>query len=291
MSVSSRLIERLFLLWGTAKPISTSKFYRKLRRNAIRRNGGRCVLPQFGVRVERNVYCGMPYLTFVPKEVETTKRVMYLHGSAYMNAPRAAQIAFASEIARKTHAKVCFPLYPKLPTSTILPCFALLNNYYVFLRKQGEVLLVGDSSGGTLALALAATREEARSVIAISPWISLNVCEEGRAVRTDVMLSVDTLDRVARLWAKGLPFDDVRLSPSQGTFKGKNLLLTCGEKEILRADVLRFCREQIERGATVTYLEGGGQQHCYPLLPTAEGRSARAEILRRLQATIYGDKV
>ena len=291
MSVSSRLIERLFVLWGTAKPLSAKELYRKMRRNAIRRIGGRWFLPHFGVKTERSVYCGMPYFTFFPKEVDTSKSVMYIHGSAYMNAPRAAQISFAAEIARKTHAKVYFPLYPKLPNASILPCFALLNNFFVFLQKQGDVMLLGDSSGGTLALALAATRKEARSAIAISPWISLSVCEEGRAVRTDVMLSVETLDRVARLWAGDLPFDDVRLSPSQGTFKGKTLLLTCGEKELLRADILRFCREQIERGATVTYLEGAEQQHCYPLLPTAEGRAAREEIVRRLQATIYGDNV
>ena len=292
MSVSSRLIDGCFRLFGVAKGCSSRKFYKRMRKNAIRRKGARRYCFLFcGVSVERHVYCGMPYVTFVPQSVETGKAVLYLHGSTYMNEPRAAQIRFVAEIARKTHAKVQFPIYPKLPNATILPCFALLNNFFVFLRKQGEVILVGDSSGGALALSLAATRSDVCDVVTISPWVSLSVCEEGRAVSTDVMLSIDTLDRVARLWARDLPFDDVRLSPIQGIFKGKRLFVTCGGMERFRPDVLRFCREQSERGATVRYLEGVGQQHCYPLLPTPEGREARYDIIRYLQKSLYGDRV
>ena len=292
MSVSSRLIDRLFLLCRVAREVSPRKFYRKMRKNAIRRKRNGCYRFWIcGVKTEQHVYCGMRYLTFVPKNVETVKTILYLHGSAYMNEPRAAQVRFAAEIARKTHAKVHFPIYPKLPDATAISCFALLNNYFVFLKKKGEVLLIGDSSGGALALSLAATRPEVGSVIAVSPWLSLAVGEEGRAVSTDVMLSTDMLDRIARLWARDLSFDDVRLSPIQGIFKGKSLFLLCGEMERFRPDILRFCKEQSERGATVRYLEGVGQQHCYPLMPTPEGSAARREIIRALQRSLYGDRI
>ena len=263
-----------------------------MRRNAIRRKKyPKCRYSACGVKTERNVYCGMRYLTFVPSNVETDKTVLYLHGSAYMNEPRAAQLRFAAEIARKTHARVQFPIYPKLPDATAISCFALLNNYFVFLRKKGEVLLLGDSSGGALALSLAATRSDIDAVIAISPWLSLSVGEEGRTVASDVMLSVDTLDRIAPLWARDLSFEDVRVSPIQGRFKGKTLFLICGEKELFRPDVLRFCGAQSGQGATVIYLEGAGQQHCYPLMPTPEGRDAREEIIHFLQKGIYGDRL
>lgn len=238
----------------------------------------------------RDVYCGMPYVTFVPREIDTEKSVLYVHGSTYMNEPRFVQVAFAKEIARKTHAKVFFPLYPKLPVSTVLPCFALLNNFFSFLYKKGKVLPIGDSSGGALALALAATRAEITEVIAISPWLSISLCEEGRSMRSDAMLSVETLDLVGELWAGGLPDEDVRLSPMQGEFKGKTILLTCGEKERFRPDIMHFCELQRERGASVRCLEGAGQQHCYPLMPTPEGRRARGEILRVLQKGLYGEK-
>lgn len=292
MSTASSIIEELFRLSGVSKEISAKKFYKKLRKNAIRYKKGERRCPNFfGVRVERSVYCGMPYFLFLPKEVESEKSVMYIHGSGYMNGYRRAQAKFAAEIAQNTHAKVYFPLYPKLPIATVLPCFALLNNFYAFLRKKGDVLLVGDSSGASLALALAAEREEIRSVIAISPWVSLSVGEDGRAVDTDVMLSLSALDRAARLWAYDLPYESPKLSPIFGDYAGKELLVFAGGYELFRSDIRRFCHEKSEQGAVVTYREGREQQHCYPLLPTPEGREARKEIFKRLQGCIYGGKV
>ena len=292
MSLSSRLIEGLLVLSGAAKGVSSECFYRKLRKAAIRADRGIGVPPFLcGVRTEKGIYCGMPYFVFIPKVMETKKAIMYIHGSAYMNAPRTSQFLFAAGLAKKTHARVYFPLYPKLPYSTVLPCFALLNNYYAFLGKQGEIIPVGDSSGAAMALSLALMRSEILDVIAISPWVSLSICEEGRAMSCDVMLSVTLLDHVAELWAKGIPCKDVRLSPAQGIFKGKRLYLTCGDKERFRPDIIAFCREQARQGASITYLEGRGQQHCYPLMPTPEGRTARADIVRYLQKLIYGDRV
>ena len=214
---------------------------------------------------------------------------MYIHGSGYMNGYRHIQTKFAADLARQTHAKVYFPLYPKLPVSTVLPCFALLHNFYVFLRKKGEVYLLGDSSGGSLALALAAEREEIASVIAISPWVSLNVGEEGRRVKSDVTLSLPTLDRVARLWAYDLPYENVKLSPINGDYHGKDILLFAGEKEIFCPDLRRFAERVGASGGRILYVEGEGQQHCYPLFPTPEGRGARERIRCDLQQKIYGE--
>ena len=291
MSVSSRLIECFLWLSGSAKDPTEKQFYRKMRKNAIRtKREEKKGPPVCGIMAQKSVYCGMPYYTLIPQEVETTKSILYLHGSAYMNGYRPAQLRFAVELAKQTHAKVYFPLYPKLPFSTFLSCFALLNNFFVFLRKKGEVFPMGDSSGGTLALALALTRSEVKEVIALSPWVSLSVGEEGRRVRSDFMISLGCLDRVASLWAEKISWQDPRLSPIQGTFSGKSLFITSGECERFRPDLLRFCKVQEERGATVTYIEGAKQQHCYPLLPTPEGREARQAITKRLQHALYGDR-
>ena len=290
MSTASRLIEKLFVLSGAAKDISAKKFYGKLRKNAIRYQRGDRILPRFfGVKTEKGIYCGMRYYLFTPKEVDSVKSVMYVHGSGYMNGHGRCHLRFAVDIARNTHAKVYFPIYPKLPNSTVLSTYALLNNFYAFLRKRSEVFLVGDSSGGALVLALAAEKEEIRDVIAISPWVSLKIGEEGRAVSTDVMLSLSVLDRAARLWAYDLDPENVKLSPINGDYAGKRLLIFSGEKEVFRPDIARFCREKEKGGASVTYVEGAGQQHCYPLMPTPEGRDARECVYRRLHGALYGE--
>ena len=288
--MASCIIEKVLRLSGASKEVSAKNFYKKLRKNAIRHKKGDKGVPLFlGVKAEREIYCGMHYFVFVPRSVETDKSIMYIHGSGYMNGYRRIQAKFAAELAVRTHAKVYFPLYPKLPVSTVLPCFALLHNFYVFLGKKGEVFLIGDSSGAALALALAAEREEIRSVIAISPWVSLSVGEEGRRVKSDVTLSLSALDRAARLWAYDLPYENVKLSPINGNYMGKELLIFAGEKEIFCPDIRLFAERKSAEGCRLTYWEGEGQQHCYPLFPTPEGREARAKILSVLQERIYGE--
>ena len=290
MSAASCVIERLLFLFGFNKEISEKKLYAKMRKNAIRSERKKsqfcCLL---GVRSESGVYCGMRYLVFIPREVDSAKSIMYLHGSLYMNSYRRLQARFAAELAKNTHCKVFFPLYPKLPFATVLSCFALLNNYCAFLRKKGEVIPIGDGSGAALALALCLEREDIRSVVAISPWLRLQVGEEGRNVTSDAVLSISLLDRIASLWGVGVSEKSTRTSPFFGDFSGKDLLLFAGERELLRPDIAAFCRSQSEGGAKITYYEGKGQQHSYPLLPASEGREARRTIFASVQRLLYGD--
>ena len=232
----------------------------------------------------------MRYYTFIPKHVDTYRSVIYLHGSSYMNPYRRVQASFAAYLAKKNHCKVYFPLYPKLPCAVAISCFALLNNFVAFVQKKGDVLLVGDSSGGALALSLASERKELKTVIALSPWVSLQVGEEGRAVTSDALLSLSTLDRVAQLWAGDLPLDNVKVSPIFGNYAGKDLLVFGGGRELLLPDIRSFCRKASEQGASISFYERSGQQHCYPLMPTPEGKSARKEILYRLQRSLYGEE-
>lgn len=289
MSAASGIIECFLRLSGASKPVSQKTFYKMMRRSAVKNKRSEKRAPRFlGVRVEKEVYCGMPYFVFVPREVDTAKCVMYLHGSGYVNAYRRAQVKFAARIAKNTHAKVYFPLYAKLPFSSAVPCFALLNNYYAFLKKKGEVCLVGDSSGAALALSLAAEHPSAKKIVAISPWLRLSIGEEGRKVKSDKMLSFSKLDYAAALWREGTSETDVRVSPIYGEYAGKNILLFAGEKEIFRPDAQAFFREKSKSGATVTYVEGQAQQHCFPLMATPEGAQAQKEVFNKIRAYLYG---
>lgn len=290
MSFASGIVELLLRLSGASKEISEKTFYKLMRKNAIKRERVERRAPRLlGVKAEREVYCGMTYFVFVPPEVDSAKCVMYLHGSGYVNNYRRAQVKFAAEIAKNTHAKVYFPLYAKLPFSTVLPCFALLNNYFAFLKKRGEVILAGDSSGAALALSLALEHRSVKLVVAISPWLQLPVRGDGRKIESDKMLSLSKLDFAAKLWRGGVAEKDVRVSPFYGEYAGKRILLFAGEKERFRPDVLRFFHEKSSRGASITYLEGCGQQHCYPLMQTPEGREARMRIFEKLRMDLYGE--
>ena len=291
MSVASKIVELILSLSGASREISEKRFYKEMRKSAVQSKKERDNLPVgLGVRVEKGVYCGMRYFVFVPPQVECAKSVLYIHGSGYVNPYCTAQIRFASGLAKNTHAKVFFPLYPKLPFVTAAECFALLFNYFAFLQKKGEVCLVGDSSGGALALALAAERKTATTVVAVSPWLRLSIGEEGRTARCDKFLSLSKLQYAATIWRGDLDEKDVRVSPFYADFKGKRILLFAGEYERFCPDAADFFREQSMKGAKIEYEEGREQQHCYPLFPTPEGKRARERIYREVCHFLYGRK-
>jgi len=289
MSISSKVIETVFRMRGAAQPISTEKFYRKLRKSAVAyRKGEKAKGCTHGVKRECGVYCGMRYLAFTPKQVDASSLVMYLHGSGYMNSHHAFQERFAASIAKNTHLRVFFPIYPKLPASTAVASIAVLNNFYSFLLKQGDVILAGDSSGAALCLSLAAERKEAHTVAAISPWLRLDLDERAEKMcATDVVLPFDTLRCTAKLWAKDLPFSAVKVSPMYGDFSGKNILLFAAEKELFCPYAREFYERKLAEGANVRYVEGKGQQHDYPLMPTPEGRAARSLLYQAIWEAVY----
>ena len=290
MSAKSKTIEFLFRIAGVSKPQKPRAFYKKLRKNAIAyKKGEKIPRKVSGVLVEKNVYCGMIYYTFVPKQVDCSAAVLYLHGSGYTNAHKRAHETFAAAIAKNVHARVFFPIYPKLPICTAVSCEAVLNNFYRFLQKQGKVCLVGDSSGASLCLILSEEKPEADKIVAISPWLDAELRDVGaEEQKKDVFLSADRLRYVAKLWAFDLPLDSPKISPAAGNFEGKEILLFCGENEIFLPSIRSFY-EVVgkKRNIRVEYYEGKDQPHDYPLLPTAEGEEARKIVFDALVRFLY----
>ena len=204
-----------------------------------------------------------------------------------MNTHRAVHEKMAALIAKKTHAKVFFPIYPKLPGSTVLPCVAVLNNFLSFILKQGKVILVGDSSGAALALAIATEREEVTTIVAISPWLDLRLDEKVASCAEDKVLCPERLRYLARLWAYDLPYENVKLSPIYGDYSGKRIFLFAGEKEIFAPYARAFFKMNADKGVDIHYSEGESMQHDYPLLPIPEGRSARKRICEIISEELY----
>ncbi len=290
MSAKSKWIERIFRLAGVSKPQKPRAFYKKLRKNAIEYKKGEKIPSRVsGVRVDKNVYCGMVYYTFVPQNVESGSSVLYLHGSGYMNAHKKAQERFAAEIAKNVHSKVFFPIYPKLPICTARACHAVLNNFYHFLQKQGRVCMVGDSSGASLCLIMSEGKAEANAIVAISPWLDAELTGIGFGEqKKDVFLSADRLRYIAKLWAYDLPLSSSEMSPLNGSFEGKEILLFCGENEIFLPSVRAFYERCKKNGKVrVEYYEGKDQPHDYPLLQTIEGREARKIVFDTLIRFVY----
>ena len=97
-----------------------------------------------------------PSYVITPRHREPTRTLVYLHGGGYMAPISAFQVRYAARLAREVGARVVLPDYPLAPEHTwrdsFEPLVALTARW---AEGPGGAVLVGDSSGGGYALALA----------------------------------------------------------------------------------------------------------------------------------------
>ncbi|MBR0263975.1 MAG: alpha/beta hydrolase, partial [Prevotella sp.] len=107
--------------------------------------------------------------------------VIYLHGGAYCFGILDSHIEFCDKLAQRMNAKVYMPLYPILLKSTCLDAFRFLQEVYAEALREGKpVVLMGDSSGGGLALAFAESLRDSgvpmpERLVLLSPWIDVTM--------------------------------------------------------------------------------------------------------------------
>jgi acetyl esterase/lipase len=151
--------------------------------------------------------------------------------------------------------------------------------------KPANILVVGESAGGGLGLALLlALRDEGlplpSAAVALSPWTDLELMGKSRAVKKG--MAPVGMDVVCCKYYVGdndpsLPW----ISPVYGDLRGlPPLLIFVGDAEGMLVDSTRFTEKARAAGVEVTLRVGEGMDHCYPLFDPLfpEATQAMAEI-------------
>lgn len=197
-----------------------------------------------------------------------TKVILYLHGGGYVFGSAMADGALASSLASRAHRIVVAPDYRLAPEN---PCPAALDDArkaYQNLLDRGvapeDIVIAGLSSGGGLALALAARlRDEGApmpdALVLLSPLLDATATRPSwvENARYD-WGDRETVIGWARLYASDLPLDDPRVSPGRGDLRGlPRTLVVAGELELGRDDATVL----VDQGATL--LVGPAMVHAY----------------------------
>lgn len=200
--------------------------------------------------LERLLSQDMPY--FVVNEAGADERlVVYFAGGSYIDRPTQSHWQFIFDLARDTGCAVAVPIYPKLPDADASESYAALTGFcdtLESLRGGGELIFMGDSAGGGMALSLAmqlrdAGRPGPDKLILICPW--LDVTLENPSVPAyearDPALDAEQLRHLGALWAGGLsPYDPV-VSPLYGHCDGLGkIVLVTTTGELLYPDIARL---------------------------------------------------
>ncbi|GEM_PF-5952477 len=161
--------------------------------------------------IEQQIKQGMEIFIRNAPGSEGQTTVLYLHGSGYVMQPTVFHWRFFERMARELQAEVVMPIYPKAPSHHFAEALEKLTAFYQELteRKQtSKIVLVGDSSGGAVALALA--QEAARQhlpaperLILISPLLdsSLRRPEIPEIEKIDLLQTRKVLRAFGEAWA------------------------------------------------------------------------------------------
>jgi acetyl esterase/lipase len=243
-----------------------------------------------GVEIRHDWRC---YL-LSPRGEDPAVRVLYLHGGAFIEEISRLQWTAVAKLAVEAPARFVVPIFPLAPYSTAASTVATATQIAADLLAEhgSDVMLLGDSAGGGLALAIAQQLRDQhdrqpRRIVLISPWLDATMSNP--AIRDvhphDAVLSAPGLAEAGRIYAGDLDPADPRVSPIHGDFHGlAPVTVQCGTHDILNADCREFVARARASGVNVDYDELAGGHHGYPLFPTRHGRAARHHIARTLTA-------
>ena len=217
-----------------------------------------------------------------------TAHVVYLHGGCYVYQIDPVHWAFIAKLAVEANVRVVVPVMTLAPDATAdetVPAVADL--VATLIAESDRVSLVGDSSGGGLALAVAMVLRDRgvaplHATVLISPWLDISGTDP-RLVEIaprDPWLAVPGTRAAGELYRGSLAEDDPLVSPIHGSLAGLGpVTMFSGTRDILNADATRFVPLAAAAGVPLDYHEGPGMIHNYPILPMPEGDAARAVIV------------
>ena len=247
-------------------------------------------LKMLGV-IERREIEGLDCVLLSERSGTSRLRILYLHGGAYVDQPLLPHWLFLDKINNQCKAVVTVPIYPKAPRHTIDETFGNLVALYRRMAQSSrgqDIVIMGDSAGGGLALALGQQigvedLPRPKALVLISPWldITLRNASIDALEHKDPMLNRRFLQVVGASWAGNEDPLDRRLSPINGPVdRLPPVSLFVGTHEIFLADARKFVVLCKRKGVNVDYHEYPKMNHDFPLFPIPEARHAVREIVR-----------
>ena len=238
--------------------------------------------------VKEEKYQNMQVFTFNKDKENASKVIIYLHGGAYVRQPRFHHIKFIKKLAKKSDLPVILPIYPKAPNHTFEESYKLLTSFYLEIRKKySKVYLMGDSSGGGLALGLCEdfilkNIAQPDELVLFSPWVDISLKNKDieNYEDKDPLLSKKNTIIWGNCWTNNVRTDDYKLSPIYGDMLGlKSVHLFVGTREILYPDINLCYSIMKDSKVDVKYYVGKGLNHVYPIYPISEANLVMKKLL------------
>jgi epsilon-lactone hydrolase len=241
-------------------------------------------------RITERTFSGMTVWAARPRRRTPVARVVYVHGGGYVH-PLTSDYWRLVRALVAAPAEVVVPAYPLAPGATVddvLPALLELATAVASQRPPLPTVLMGDSAGGALVLAMATRmRDEGgprpASVVALSPWLDATLDEDAVAdlEASDPMLAESGLRAAGRWWAALRGPSDPLVSPVHADLAGLPPIdIYIGRHDILRPAVSDLAARAEHHGVDLHVHEVSAMFHVWMTRRLPEGRRTRTELNR-----------
>ncbi len=245
-------------------------------------NGAPYVLPDdvdYTVPIVQDLHGSMEVFLLNGTDDPDGTVIWYFPGGAYIDQPAESHWTFLNKLAEDTGAAIFVPIYPKLPDHGAATAYdAVTSAYpdYMTGAEYGQLIFMGDSAGGGMALSLAMQLRDAGQktpdkLILLSPWVDVTMEDPDIPVyeKRDPILNSDRLRQLGALWAAdgGYSTTDPIISPLYGDLSclGRITLFTT-TGETLYPDIMRLCDALAKTDTPYeTYIPEEMMFHIWPL--------------------------
>lgn len=210
-----------------------------------------------------------------PKNQEQKKlTILYFHGGSYVAEATKEHWNFIEKIVNDTKATVIMPDYPLTPKYNYKDVFNMVEPLYKEIIERinpSHFVIMGDSAGGGLALALEEKVGQENlpmpeKTILISPWLDvrLNNPKIEEVQKNDKQLNKETLKLAGIAYAGEEGINHYLVNPIDGNLsKLKNVTILTGTYDILNPDV-HVLKEKAEKiGTTIEVKEYKQARHIW----------------------------
>ena len=223
-----------------------------------------------GIKESHTELAGIPTRRLTPTPCHGA--ILYLHGGAYCTGSPDSHREMVARIARSTEREAFildYRLAPEAPYPAALD--DALAAYTDLLSRHQDIVIMGDSAGGGLAMALAEAISKTdyaqpHAMVLMPPWCDLTcsgpTIDSNRKI--DPMLHPLWLTSSAEMYAASTAKDEPGLSPLFGDMSGyPRTLIQVGSDEILLSDSTRAESAMKEAGVDVTLQVSEGMWHVF----------------------------
>jgi len=284
VSLSSRLVNFVLKMINYKEKFTSVE---NTKKNIERISSMEYNLPKkIGFTLEK--FDGMDVYSYNGKINDNKKKLLYVHGGAYIENAIYFQLKSVMKIAKNTNSTLIFPVYPLAPKSNYKVAYELIEKLYKYLLENSNVInMIGDSAGGGFILSFNMYLRDnnimqPKNIVMLSPWIDISLSNPKMKdyEKKDFILGIKGGQYAGNLWKAELESDNFLVSPLYGNFENlSKMTIIVGENEILKPDI-DLLKEKLDKlNIEYNYFEYCKQCHNFAIYPTKEANIVMNDIV------------